>query len=233
MRRFNHKAKVESLALENIELFPTPSRRKAVDADQVRHFLANSDVDMFSTFVTGAPVVSLEPPIKEIRTKVGSMGTSLSEDKSTNPRFADASLAKIPPRLQKENQQINLRQVVVTVSPINRGDVIQRDQLTLAPSRGTWNEHWVTDMDQIIGMEASRSYSPMRPLLIRDFQKAIVVRRNSECKIVSKIGSVTVSTTGKAKKDGAIGDIVQVQSLDRKRTYFGKVTAPQTVTVSN
>ena len=220
-------------ALENIELFPTPMVRKTIDANRIRHCLANHDVDMFDTFVTGATVVTLEPPMRTVRTKVGSIGASYSIGDDLNSNTKQSSLDKIPQRIERTRPEINLRKVVTLNAPIDRGDIIRRDQLTLAPARGSWNDQWATDIEQVVGKQSRRSIGPGTPLLVRDFEKAIMVHRNNECKIISKTGSVIVSTTGKAKQDGAIGDTIQVQSFDRKRTYFGTVTGPQTVTISN
>lgn len=220
-------------ALENIELFPTPMVRKTIDANRIRHCLANHDVDMFNTFVTGASVVTLEPPMRTVRTKVGSIGASYSTGDDLDSSNKQTLMDKIPRRIERIQPEINLRKVVTLNAPIDRGDIIRRDQLTLAPARGAWNDQWATDIEQIVGKQSRRSIGPGTPLLVRDFEKAIMVHRNNECKIISKTGSVSVSTTGKAKQDGAIGDTIQVQSLDRKRTYFGTVTGPQTVTISN
>ena len=220
-------------ALENIELFPTPMVRKTIDANRIRHCLANHNVDMFDTFVTGASVVTLEPPMRTVRTKVGSIGASYSKGDDSISNNKQTLMDKIPRRIERIQPEINLRKVVTLNAPIDRGDIIRRDQLTLAPARGAWNDQWATDIEQIVGKQSRRSIGPGTPLLVRDFEKAIMVHRNSECKIISKTGSVSVSTTGKAKRDGAIGDTIQVQSLDRKRTYFGTVTGPQTVTISN
>jgi flagella basal body P-ring formation protein FlgA len=220
-------------ALENIELFPVPGNKKAVDANQVRQLLANNDVNMLTTHVSGASVVILIPPTQSLdiqRDNFTTIKTGLIADTS---KVKPAAFEQMPARIVPPQKEIDLRNVIVAAVPISAGETIHRDQLTWAPATAQWDNQWVTDFTQIVGKQARCPISPMRPLNSRDFQKAIVVQRNQECRVVSVFGNVRVSTMAKAKQDGAIGDFIEVQSLDRKRTYHGEVTGSQTITISN
>lgn len=220
-------------ALENIELFPVPGNKKAVDANQVRQLLANNDVNMLTTHVSGASVVILIPPTQSLnvaRENSATINAGLIADTSN---VKPVAFEQMPARIAPPQKEIDLRNIIVATVPIAAGETIHREQLTWAPATGQWDNQWVTDFTQIVGKQACRTISPMRPLNSRDFQKAIVVQRNQECRVVSIFGNVRVSTMAKAKQDGAIGDFVEVQSLDRKRTYHGKVTGNQTITISN
>jgi flagella basal body P-ring formation protein FlgA len=77
---------------------------------------------------------------------------------------------------------------------------------------------------------AARSLIPGRVLTVRDIKSAPRIRRGQSVDLVYTDGAVHVRLTGRALRDGAIGDRVPVTvDLGRSRKFEGCVTADGTV----
>jgi len=91
----------------------------------------------------------------------------------------------------------------------------------------------VTDAQQIVGMAVRQSLVAGQPIVSQMLEPVKYVQRGKEVRLVSRIGEIEVSTTARCLADGGWGQVVAVESLDRKRQYFGQVIGFQVVQVAN
>jgi flagella basal body P-ring formation protein FlgA len=72
---------------------------------------------------------------------------------------------------------------------------------------------YILDPQQIIGKQLRRAIGKGLPIRAIDVGEPIVVTRNQIVQIQVISGGITVETMGRAMTDGAIGDLIQVESV--------------------
>lgn len=115
--------------------------------------------------------------------------------------------------------QLNPRPSVVTAKyDIPRGNVLQADDLELRPvERASGLENVSYRVDQLVGMEVKqpiRSGSPIRPTQL---QAVEAVKRGAMIKVFSQYRGIKVQMFATALKSGAIGDEIEVETLEKNR----------------
>jgi flagella basal body P-ring formation protein FlgA len=111
---------------------------------------------------------------------------------------------------------------VVSVSALRKGQVLQASDLTTevipqninATNTDTAEDpQYILDPQQIIGKQLRRAIGKGLPIRAIDVGEPIVVTRNQIVQIQVISGGITVETMGRAMTDGAIGDLIQVESV--------------------
>jgi flagella basal body P-ring formation protein FlgA len=111
---------------------------------------------------------------------------------------------------------------VVSVSALRKGQVLQASDLTtevipqnINSTNAETNEdpQYILDPQQIIGKQLRRAIGKGLPIRAIDVGDPIVVTRNQIVQIQVISGGITVETMGRAMTDGAIGDLIQVESV--------------------
>jgi flagella basal body P-ring formation protein FlgA len=109
---------------------------------------------------------------------------------------------------------------VVAVRPIRRGDIVEMDDLRLqaipASNDPTQEAIYFTDFKDVIGKQLRRSISSGQAIREDDVGPPLVVEKNQLVQIKVVIGGVEVETAGRAITEGAVGDLVQVETLNLK-----------------
>jgi flagella basal body P-ring formation protein FlgA len=126
-------------------------------------------------------------------------------------------------------------QAVVAVRPIERGGVItaahvQAMTVDLAPSSSDERAP-ITSLEKLIGMEAREAIKPGEIVFSNQVRAPLLVKRGEEIKVMSRGGRIRVHTFARAMQDGARGDLVQVETLDKKDRYDARVTGTREVVV--
>jgi flagella basal body P-ring formation protein FlgA len=129
------------------------------------------------------------------------------------PVYADVTPAAVP--------------VVVAVQPIARGALITAADVELqtiesVPS-ATSRRAPVTSLAQLIGMEARQPISVGDVVFTDRVQSPVLVKRGEVITVVSQGGGIRVSTTARARQDGARGELVQVESLETRERFDARV----------
>lgn len=109
---------------------------------------------------------------------------------------------------------------VVAVKPLRRGDVIEATDLELQVvptySDPTQEIVYFTDFKDVIGKQLRRSISTGQPIRDSDVGPPIVIEKNQLVQIKVVMGGVEVETAGRAITEGAVGDLVQVETINLK-----------------
>ena len=167
----------------------------------------------------------------------GSARTISHEQAHQQLEQAERTLANTPGnedmpagQLYYTGRAIRTIKIPVLTRPVNRGALIQLDDVTLkdVPSgrlRGTPMRH----ISELLGMAATRHLRPGRAIFKRDIEQPQIVKRGALVNIIFKAPGITLSTKGKAISGGALGDTISVLNVRSKRTIQVSVIAPNTV----
>jgi len=125
-----------------------------------------------------------------------------------------------------------LRPVVVAARVVNSGqDVTARDVRIEARPFQRIEDVGQTDLSAVIGMEARRALRPGDMLKPQDIRNKPLVRRNQLVTIWSRAGGVMVQSSGRATRDGWLGDELEIRSEGSDEHFFAAVTGPATVSL--
>jgi flagella basal body P-ring formation protein FlgA len=118
--------------------------------------------------------------------------------------------------------------VVVAVQPIARGAIITASDVELqmleSVPGATSRRAPVTSIEQLIGMEARQPIAGGDVVFTDKVQAPVLVKRGEIITVVSQVGSIRVTTTARARQDGSHGELVQLESIETRETYDGRVT---------
>jgi len=91
-------------------------------------------------------------------------------------------------------------------------------------------EQAVLSPQQLIGKQTVRSIPAGTVIRADAVREPLLVRRNQVLTVRVAVGGVRVTTTARAREDGSLGDLIAVESPERRR-YFARVTGAQEVEV--
>ncbi len=122
--------------------------------------------------------------------------------------------------------------MVVAAAPLARGTVLQRRHLRLVPRRrGLGATEVAADMESVLGLELTRAVRRGEPIRPAALQRPVLVRRGDVVDVVVTAPGVRLRTRGRARGAGARGDVIEVESLLNRKTFFARVVDVQTVQV--
>jgi flagella basal body P-ring formation protein FlgA len=137
------------------------------------------------------------------------------------PVYAEVALAPAP--------------VVVALKPIGRGERITAEHVELrtmdAVSGASGRRAAVDSLDKAIGMEARQALQAGDMVLADQVQAPLLVKRGELITVSSQSSGIRVRTTARASKDGAHGEVVQVESLETRDRYDVRVVGPREAAV--
>jgi flagella basal body P-ring formation protein FlgA len=179
--------------LKRIELFPAPARGRirSVRDVEIRQLIQLHGIVLSEHQFSGAELVC----IAHAKTPIAAPAPIAANSKTT-----------------EENQ------VVVAKQAIAAGSVIRAIDVELkAPDRAIVGGSSTNNPELVLGQETSRSYAVGQVVDPRSLRKPILVRRGEVVAVVAKAAGVRVRTTAKALSDGGLGDLLTVESDDRKK----------------
>jgi flagella basal body P-ring formation protein FlgA len=119
--------------------------------------------------------------------------------------------------------------VVVAAEPLARGAVIRAADVRLAPNQVTDGAFHA--IDRVIGQQTTRAI-PAGTILDRDsIRPPLLVRRGETVAVYARSAGIQVRTAAKAREEGSLGDLIEVESLTDRATYFVRVCGIQEVEV--
>ncbi|WP_134680639.1 flagellar basal body P-ring formation chaperone FlgA [Paracoccus ravus] len=120
------------------------------------------------------------------------------------------------------------RLTVPTLMPSRRiaaGEIISEADLALfSIPLSAANIHVLRHGEDILGREAKRNLLPERPIDAQSLTEPRAVRRGMAVTISHLDRGLTLSATGKALQDGAIGDVIRVVNTHSSKTVYGEIT---------
>ncbi|MEM1070167.1 MAG: flagellar basal body P-ring formation chaperone FlgA [Planctomycetota bacterium] len=114
--------------------------------------------------------------------------------------------------------------VVVARSSIARGQVIQERDLDwqVIPT-DRMRPEYATDMSQVVGKEARSSLSANRPIFVDRLGAPLLIRRGDLIEVQVVGGGITVTTNGKALRDGSASELIEIETQNPRKRLVGRV----------
>ena len=84
---------------------------------------------------------------------------------------------------------------------------------------------------EVIGRETTRAITRGEVLRPDWLRSPLLVRRGDMVTVCARAGGVCVRTTGRARDDGSLGDLVAVEAPDSRDVYYACVVRPREVEV--
>ena len=88
-----------------------------------------------------------------------------------------------------------------------------------------------TRLEDVIGMETTQVLSAGKYLDADDVRPPVMVRRGDVVTVFVRSAGLLVRTTGRARDDGSTGDLIAIESLLNRQSFFARVTGIQEVEV--
>jgi flagella basal body P-ring formation protein FlgA len=118
--------------------------------------------------------------------------------------------------------------VVVASRPIARGAIITGAdvvaQVMDKPVLATGRRAPIFNVEELIGMEAKAAIQEGEVVFNDQVRAPFLVKRGDAVTVVAQGGGIRVRTLARATQDGALGDLVQVESIQTKEKYDARVT---------
>jgi flagella basal body P-ring formation protein FlgA len=161
-------------------------------------------------------------------TELRKLGTELEASAGRNPwtgpqRFQLAPIGStkgIAIEARVERQQY----VVVATRKIDAGNLIGIADVEVRLQEGKVPTSALGSLEQVIGKEALRAIEADAFLQSNQVRAPMQVQRGETVKVIARAGGITVSTFATVQQDGSLGDLVQVQSLDKKDRFAARVS---------
>ena len=114
--------------------------------------------------------------------------------------------------------------VVVAAKPLARRQLIGKTDLRLQRLDTSQLPYgYFTDMDDVIGLWASRPTIINTPIVPAAVEKPIVVERGDDVLITARIGQLEVRSKGTALSDGRVGEQIRIRNKKSERIVRGHI----------
>lgn len=125
--------------------------------------------------------------------------------------------------------------VVIATRAVARGNVITAadvEMRMMEPTAKMSGQRVAIDaVDSILGKEAKQAIRAADVVFSDMVQSPVLVKRGEVIAVVSQAGGIRVRTTARAMKDGAYGDLVQLESLQGKQRFDARVVGSREAAV--
>jgi flagella basal body P-ring formation protein FlgA len=116
-----------------------------------------------------------------------------------------------------------LEMVVFATRAIAAGDFVRAPDVTLRPYAGVVSAQAVRSVESVVGQEAVQNIRPGAMLVETQVRPPLLVQRGERVVVHARAAGIVVRTFAVAQQNGALGDLVQVQSLEGKDRYAARV----------
>jgi flagella basal body P-ring formation protein FlgA len=125
--------------------------------------------------------------------------------------------------------------VVVARRPLRREELLTADLLELAPLQqrnGEDRSKYYADIEQLVGKQLKRSISTGLPISSDYVGSPTVIGRNELIEVESVSGEITVRTMARSLGSGAVGELIDIETLPNKHRMLATVMGPLKVRVA-
>lgn len=123
-------------------------------------------------------------------------------------------------------------EVPILARPVPQNDLIGANDFTLVRKRASEvTPGTITEPQKLVGMAATRSLRAGDMIQMHDISRPILVPRGETVTIILQTPYMTLTASGKALEDGALGDTVRVENTRSNKVVFGVVTQARTVMI--
>lgn len=125
-----------------------------------------------------------------------------------------------------------MRTVVVARKDIRKGVIIGPDDVELERKlTGPSADHLVSGISGALGREADRNIRAGMELRSDQLSWPKMVNMGDMVTVTAESGRMRITTLGKAKQDGDMGEWIKVQNIESNKTITARVAGPGEVTV--
>lgn len=125
--------------------------------------------------------------------------------------------------------------VLVATRPLGREQIIEADMLELAPlpqRDGEDPANFYVDSQQLIGKQLKRSISTGLPISRTYVGSPTIIGRNEMVEVESVSGGVSVRTMARSLGSGAVGDLIDIETVPSKHRMLATIMGPLKVRVA-
>ena len=125
--------------------------------------------------------------------------------------------------------------VVVARRPLRREEILTVELLELAPlpqRNGEDRAKFYGDIQALVGQQLKRSISTGLPISSDYVGSPTVIGRNELIEVESVSGDVTVRTMARSLASGAVGDLIDIETVPSKHRMLATVVGPLKVRVA-
>jgi len=136
---------------------------------------------------------------------------------------------KLPLRLEIQA----FRNVVRARENLKRGEVIDASSVYVVEEVLDYrNFKALDDPSKVVGKVAKRNINQGELITPSSFEEEALVQRGDLVTMVARNGGITVTALGKARSDGALGEVIIVENLDSRKRVQGRVVGERMVEVA-
>jgi flagella basal body P-ring formation protein FlgA len=190
--------------------------RKLADSNEAWTVTAKISDELYSKLPAGAHLINV---IGELQATPGEQLILVE------------TLGRKPQRLQLTVELQPAPLMVATVRNVPRGNVITAADVELRPRKTSVQASYYENIDDVVGREAAQSIAPHQPLNAKLLRNPTLVQRGDVVDVKVHSGGVKVGTKARAKAEGGIGDLVQIELLHNKKALVARVSGLQTVEI--
>ncbi len=122
--------------------------------------------------------------------------------------------------------------VVVAVRSLPRGAIIRALDVKLQHDVSPQERSQpIYSLQEVIGKETTCAIPQGKILLKKSVRAPLLVRRGEVVTVYARSPGVRVRTTGRVRDSGSLGELVSVESLLNRQTYYARVSAVREVEV--
>ncbi len=117
-----------------------------------------------------------------------------------------------------------IQPVVASLRKIEQGELIRATDLEIREHEGNLPSTAISTLAEAVGMEARRSISEGSILQKSQLSAPLLVERGETVTVFARTAGITVRTFAVARQNGAQGELVQAETLDRKDRFTARVS---------
>jgi flagella basal body P-ring formation protein FlgA len=121
--------------------------------------------------------------------------------------------------------EVTVPSPVVTVAhSLSRGAIVRPTDVVLAQAIVRERDGAVFhSLEEVVGKQTACAVPEGKPLTAEALQTQTYVHRGEVVTVSARAGGIRVRTTARAKDDGALGDLVAVETLPDRKTFYARV----------
>lgn len=117
---------------------------------------------------------------------------------------------------------------VTAVETLQRGRILSAGDIEIYPAP---NEDPAQVKSAYVGKQLTRTVFAGYEITSRHLQEPLMVERNTIVTMTYRIGTLTITTHGRALGEGARGDMIQVLNTESRKRVQAVITGPDQVSV--
>ena len=160
--------------------------------------------------------------------RVAGLGAYLQVEGGRRP-YSGRQYFRVSGRSGRESLRITaqvtkIQEVITPIRNIPKGEFVRAADLKTELVEGNISGNLATEPGQIIGMQTRRSIPTGKPILVSYLAAPLQVERGEQVQVFARTAGISVRTFAVAKQEGALGDLIQVETLDKKDRFMARVT---------